>query len=201
MDRRVGRVTGREIFAADEKFIICNISNEDRSDYVKLHRQLNGETSLYSNPVSKDTMWEQILNHADNVFSLFTAEEDYCGSIELQQPDSNTPEIGIDLLENKRNQGIAPRAVQLFAKKVYETRKVDYFLIRISSNNSHSKYVFEKMGAVKIGEEETDFSKFVEIFRETAEKAGQDLEEYRYLFGESVGEKVYRYRLDLNTFL
>ena len=189
---------GRDIFAADGEFIICPISNADRCDYVELHRQLNGEASLYLNPVSRDMMWEQILKNADSVFSLFTENGDYCGSIELQQPDSNIPEIGIDLLENKRNQGIAPKAVRLFAGRVCEIRKIDYFLIRISSNNSHSKYVFEKMGALKIGEEETAFSRFVEEFSEIAEKEGQDLERYRDLFGESIDEVVYRYRLNPN---
>lgn len=189
---------GRDIFAADGEFIICPISNADRCDYVELHRQLNGEASLYLNPVSRDMMWEQILKNADSVFSLFTENGDYCGSIELQQPDSNIPEIGIDLLENKRNQGIAPKAVRLFAGRVCEIRKIDYFLIRISSNNSHSKYVFERMGAIKIGEEETAFSRFVEEFSEIAEKEGQDLERYRDLFGESIDEVVYRYRLNPN---
>lgn len=189
---------GRDIFAADGEFIICPISNADRCDYVELHRQLNGEASLYLNPVSRDMMWEQILKNADSIFSLFTENGDYCGSIELQQPDSNIPEIGIDLLENKRNQGIAPKAVRLFAGRVCEIRKIDYFLIRISSNNSHSKYVFEKMGAIKIGEEETAFSRFVEEFSEIAEKEGQDLERYRDLFGESIDEVVYRYRLNPN---
>ena len=189
---------GRDIFAADGEFIICPISNADRCDYVELHRQLNGEASLYLNPVSRDMMWEQILKNADSVFSLFTENGDYCGSIELQQPDSNIPEIGIDLLENKRNQGIAPKAVRLFAGRVCEIRKIDYFLIRISSNNSHSKYVFEKMGAIKIGEEETAFSRFVEEFSEIAEKEGQDLERYRDLFGESIDEVEYRYRLNPN---
>lgn len=189
---------GRDIFAADGEFIICPISNADRCDYVELHRQLNGEASLYLNPVSRDMMWEQILKNADSVFSLFTENGDYCESIELQQPDSNIPEIGIDLLENKRNQGIVPKAVRLFAGRVCEIRKIDYFLIRISSNNSHSKYVFEKMGAIKIGEEETAFSRFVEEFSEIAEKEGQDLERYRDLFGESIDEVVYRYRLNPN---
>lgn len=69
---------------------------------------------------------------------------------------------------------------------------VDYFLIRISSNNLHSKYVFEKMGAVKIGEEETAYSRFVEKFGEIAEKEGQDLERFRDLFGESTDEVVYQ---------
>lgn len=191
-------MTKREIFATDGEFIIYAIANEDRSDYVELHRQLNGEKSLYLNPISKDIMWEQILSNADSVFSLFMANGDYCGSIELQQPDSNTPEIGIDLLECMRNQGIAPKAVRLFAKKVYEKRKVDYFLIRISSNNLHSQHVFEKMGAVKIREEENAFSGFVERFGEIVEKEGQDLEKYRYLFEESDDEVVYCYKLDVN---
>lgn len=132
---------------------------------------------------------------------LFTRKGDYCGGIELQQPNSKTPEIGIDLLENKRNQGIAPKAVRLFARRVYEIKKVDYFLIRISSNNQHSKYVFEKMGAVKIGEEETDFVKFAERFRKTAEENGQDLDKFKHLFRESDDEVVYCYNLNPNTFL
>ena len=82
---------GRDIFAADGEFIICPISNADRCDYVELHRQLNGEASLYLNPVSRDMMWEQILKMRI-AFSLFTENGDYCGSIELQQPDSNIPE-------------------------------------------------------------------------------------------------------------
>lgn len=118
---------------------------------------MNGEASLYLNPISKDMMWEQILNNAGSVFSLFTRKRDYCGSIELQQPNSKTPEIGIDLLESKRNQGIAPKAVRLFARRVYEIRKVEYFFIRISSNNQHSKHVFEKMGSVKLEKEKRIF--------------------------------------------
>ena len=191
-------MTNREVFATDSEFTICSIADEDRDDYVELHRQLNGETSLYLNPLSKDMMWEQILNNADSVFSLFTANGDYCGSIELQHSDSNTPEIGIDLLESKRNQGIAPKAVRLFAKKVYEIRKVEYFVIRISSKNLHSQHVFEKMGAVRIGEEGTDF---LEQFIESVGKERLDLKKYRYLFQEEDDEVVYRYRLSLNSLL
>ncbi len=121
-------MTKREIFATEGEFTICAIANEDRSDYVELHRQLNGEKSLYLNPLSKNMMGEQILSNAGSVFSLFTTNGNYGGSIELQQSDSNTPEIGIELLEGKKNQGIAPKAVRLFAQKVCEIRIFDYFL-------------------------------------------------------------------------
>jgi len=133
----------------------------------------------------------------DGEFTIYAmANEGRSDYVELQHPDSNTPEIGIDLLESKRNKGIALKAVRLFAKRVCEEKEVDYFLIRISSNNLHSQHVFEKMGVVKIGEEESAFSKFVERFGEIAGKEGQDLEKYRYLFGESDDEVVYCYRLD-----
>ncbi len=46
-------MTKRKIFAADGEFTICPIANEDRSDYVELHRQLNGEKSLYCESVIK----------------------------------------------------------------------------------------------------------------------------------------------------
>lgn len=50
LQMRVTSVTERKIFASDEDFSICNISDADRSDYVELHRQLNRDASLYFNP-------------------------------------------------------------------------------------------------------------------------------------------------------
>lgn len=41
-DGSVDGVIGRKIFAINEDFIICNISDEDRSNYVELRRQLKG---------------------------------------------------------------------------------------------------------------------------------------------------------------
>ena len=149
-----------------------NPADEDREYYVELHRQLNGESSLYLNPRSKDMMWEQTLNDADNIFSVFTVNGDYCGSMELQQSDSRTPEIGID-----------------------------YFLIRISSNNLHSQHVFEKMGAIRIGEENSLFSRYVNTFEESAIKEIPDMEKFRELFKEDINERIYRYRLNPDTFL
>ncbi len=69
-------------------------------------------------------------------------------------------------------------------------------MFRISFNNLYSQHVFEKTGAVKIGEEESAFSKFVERFVEIAGEKGQDLEDYKHLLGESDDEVVYCYRLD-----
>lgn len=105
------------------------------------------------------------------------------------------------MLINKRNRGIASEVVPLFARKHYELKQIDYFLVRISFHNPHSKYVFEKLGAVKIGEEETEFQRFSERFKEIMEEQGQDMENYRHLFGESDDEVVHRYKLNPSIFL
>lgn len=139
-----GKMLNRQVYVSDNEFIICPIADEDRDNYVELHRQINGEHTLFLNEHCKDMMWKQVLEGEDKVFSVFEINGDYCGSLELQNPDSDTPEIGIDLFENKRNKGIAPKVVKLLAKRCYKDRKVDYFLIRISSQNQHSKHVFEK---------------------------------------------------------
>lgn len=192
----------RKIFAADEEYLIIPINDEDRDDYVELHRQLNGNGTLFLNPICKDMMWEQVLNGKDKVYSIFSKEGEYCGSIELQKPETNTPEIGIDLLENKRNQGIGPRTVKIFAKAFYEVSKVDYFLIRISSRNTHSKHVFEKMGVIPLRTTEGVFKTFMKDFKgRISDTASVDeIEENLMRFwGENAEsaeeESVYEYKL------
>jgi RimJ/RimL family protein N-acetyltransferase len=143
----------REPYVTDGVYSIFPISEEDRDNYVELHRQLNGAHSLYLNPFAKDIMWETTLHGKNRVYSIYDKDHKYCGSIELQNPEEDTPEIGIDLLESMRNKGIAPKVVPMFARKTYEIKSALYFLIRISSENPHSKHVFEKMGASLIGEE------------------------------------------------
>jgi len=194
------KIMNREAYVTDGEYTIFPISEEDRDDYVELHRQTNGENSLFLNPVSKDIMWDATLHGKDKVFSIFDNKGNYCGSIELQNVASCTPEIGIDLLETMRNKGIAIKAVSMFARKTYELQSIDYFLIRISSKNLHSKHVFEKMGAVKIGEEENAFQKFVEAYSEIVTAAENGTEIFKQFFDAEEDETVYQYKLTPEAF-
>ncbi len=164
----------REIYVTDGEYIIYSIAEEDREYYVELHKQLNGESTLFLDPVCKDMMWEQVLSGKDKVFSIYNKSGEYCGSVELQHPDSNTPELGIDLMESKRNKGIATRAIKLVARRAYEDKRVEYFLIRISSRNPHSKHVFEKMGVIPLRTTESTFEIFMNDFRDVMKNTEVD---------------------------
>lgn len=197
----------REIYATDGEYTLLPISDEDRENYIELHRQLNGEHTLFLNPYCKDMMWEQVLEGKDKVFSIFNCDGEYCGSTEIQRPEADIPEIGIDLLENKRNRGIAPKVVVMLAKRTYQDKPVEYYLIRISSRNPHSKHVFEKLGAVPIGTTESTFNTFMKSFKKIMgdTDAGDDVQDkLRKYFDEckdSEEEVVYEYKLLPRIFL
>ncbi|MGN0680185.1 MAG: GNAT family N-acetyltransferase [Oscillospiraceae bacterium] len=148
----------REPYTSGEGYVLFPLADVDRDNYVELHRQLNGESSLFLMPIIKDMMWETTLNNErDKQYSIYEDNGEYCGCIELQKYQSDTPEIGLNLLESKRNQGLAAKVVKLLVQKACREQNIDYFLIKIMSNNSHSQHVFEKMGAIQVGEEERPF--------------------------------------------
>lgn len=194
----------RVIYATAGEYTIYPIATEDREDYVELHRQIRGEKTLFLNPYCKDIMWEQVLNGKDWVFSIFDSNGEYCGSEEVQRPETDIPEIDIDLLEDKHNKGIAAKVIILVLKRAYQDKQVEFFLIRISSKNLHSKHVFEKMGAIPIRTTESDFNTFIRNFKKVMGDAniGNDMEDrLKRVFDESEEEVVYEYKLIPDIFL
>ncbi len=194
----------REIYVCDNEWIIAPIAEIDRTAYVELHRQINGDGTLFLNPVCKDWMWKQVFESKDiKTFSVLNKEMSYCGSIEVQNCNSKTPELGIDLLESKRNKGICPQVIPMIAKKYFKENSVDYYLIRISSNNPHSIHVFEKMGAIRIQEGiSSSDSVMVAIKRVIGNDEFESMEEQlKRKLGYQENEVIYEYKLMPKSFL
>ncbi len=186
----------RTPYATDGEYTLYLLADIDRENYVELHRQINGESSLFLNPHIKDMMWDSTIHSESKIYSIFDSKGEYCGSTELQNPSSDTPEIGIDLLENKRNQGIAVKVVKMLAIKVSEEQAVNYFLIRISSRNPHSKHVFEKMGAVLIGEGSSLFREFINQLNDEGLNLPTESQDIiQKCFNEEDDEVIYKYKL------
>lgn len=181
----------REIYAAGEGYILTPMTDADRANYEELLRQTDGNDSLPS-----DEKWDKLMTgEAECYFSIFDEHGEYCGCIEFQNCRSKTPEIGLTLLESKRNNGIAAKVVKLLVQKAYSEQEIEYFEVKIKAENSHSRHVFEKMGAVKIGEEEYALTKLrgmlnyreLELVRKAldlakAESADEELTKAVYLY-------------------
>ena len=82
----------------------------------------------------------------------------------LMNLDTEIPGLGIQLLREYHNQGIGTRIINLFVNKLKTVLSVDFISIRISSDNQISQKMFEKMGAVKIGEEGKEYAELMQRF-------------------------------------
>lgn len=155
----------RKIYVSDDSYLLCRLMEDDKEEYMDLLKETNTITNFYDNEVNCNIMWK-IAIEGGWEFSIFNKNGDYCGNIMLKYPESEHPEIGIDIVSKYRNHGIAPRAIKMFARKIYEERQVDYYVLRVSSKNLHSKHVIEKLGAVPDDSENLFLKRVIAAFQD-----------------------------------
>lgn len=194
-----------KIYAAERELSLLCLSEEDKENYIKLRRQVTASPIFYDNPELAAIMWESAIEGDERNYSIYK-EGAYCGNVVLQHSSEDIPEIGVDLLEEYRNQGIASKAIKLLAKTDYKERQGEYYLLRVSSRNLHSKHMVEKMGAVFIGYEESGFVTFMRKLREIAgdcdwSTVSDKMKKYFDADDEQDEEIVYRYKLTPDVFL
>lgn len=194
-----------KIYAAERELSLVCLSEEDKENYIKLRRQVTASPIFYDNPELAAIMWESAIEGDERNYSIYK-EGAYCGNVVLQHSSEDIPEIGVDLLEEYRNQGIASKAIKLLVKTDYKERQGEYYLLRVSSRNLHSKHMVEKMGAVFIGYEESEFVTFMRKLREIAgdcdwSTVSDKMKKYFDADDEQDEEIVYRYKLTPDVFL
>lgn len=184
---------GRDILVHNDSYALSKILDSDREEYVELQRQINGDETLFLNPLCKDIMWDVTTSYK-SLFIILDNEGNFCGSVELKD-ESRTPEIGISILDKCRNKGIARNAISLLIELTYNHANIDYYLVRIESSNSHSRHVFEKMGAKYIGEEISTLDRFKEYLEQNNfEHKMNELTDLYTMFESD--ERVVRYKLE-----
>ncbi len=181
-------------YASDGEYILYPLSEEDKEYYAKLYY---GDKAFFFDETGKDAEWDLIKNHsATNIYSIYNISGDFCGNIEINESKNEMPEIGIKIVECKRNQGIARIAVKMLVQKYCKENEIEYFLIKIRSTNFHSRHIFEKMGAVIIGEEDSFFKSLKNKLMEYAdENQDNDYKEFIEKHCKDDEVRVLRYKL------
>lgn len=197
----------KKIYVSDGEYFLVPVTEEEKDNYMKVMFPENDTPSFYRHEENRELFWKIIHTLDEKDFSIYNREGKYCGNIELKQCGTATPEIGIELLENQRNKGIAGRAIKMLARKYYEESEgIENFVLRVSSDNSHSRHMIEKLGAEFVCEEETSIQRTLRLLKEQLgeEAILKTEEEYKAEYGLSEEEKekvVYRYRLMPEVFL
>lgn len=190
----------RITYATDGDLTLYPLSDDDRDNYFRLKLQVTDNPILYTNEELAEIMWHSAFDLSDSNFAVYKGSE-YCGNIVLQNDGSDMPEIGIELLEHKRNMGIGPRAVKLLAQTYYADKPVEYFVLRVRRKNTHSRRMIEKLGCVYEGLQGDTTDEFIARIEKNLGKPLSDEFKENFIRNHDEGEDILIYKYYPDAFL
>lgn len=147
-------------FVEDEKYILSRYDTTDKDLFFKAWNETFENSPLINAEQFKEKSWEDVLSDTNKlqlkIIDKLTQE--YVGEVILMKLDTEMPEVGIQLLQKYQSQGIGTQVMNLFVNQLKFIMQVEFFTIRIRSDNYISQRLFSKMGAVKIGEEGNEYA-------------------------------------------
>ncbi len=189
----------REIYATDGVITLFHIAEEDKENYLKLREQvlklINGIRT------SDEVAWKLVYEYTTGNYSVFDINGEYCGNACFHNPDAETPEIGIELLEHKRNMGIGPRSVKLLAQTYYADKPVEYFVLRARRKNTHSRHMMEKLGCIYEGLQGCTTDEFFARIEKNLGKPLSDEFKDNFIRSHDEGEDILIYKYYPDAFL
>lgn len=148
------------MFVEDEKYTLCRYDVSEQALFFEAWNETFHNSPLINDEQFKKKSWEDMLSDTSKlqlkIIDKLTQE--YVGEVVLMKVDAEMPEIGIQLLKKYHGQGIGTRVVNLFVNRLKSIMKVEFFTVRIRSDNYVSQRMFEKMGAIKVGEEGKEYA-------------------------------------------
>lgn len=170
------------LLVQNDKYVLSAMCENDKENYLKLYREnsIVAKASAKMSDVDYDEfaefVWEKIPEEDSIYVSIFLkADHTYVGNIVMQHLSLSTPEIGIDVLKEYQRQGIAYETISMFTKKILEIKNIDYFLVRIYSDNLASTKLFEKLGAIRVGHELSEFGAVLAQMKENLKDEYEEL--------------------------
>ena len=145
-----------EMIAVTERLLLRTLNENDKDHILRISRQswwvANFENSELLSTSFKEICWKTETAPGVLPALVFLKDsETLVGRVCMQKMDTLTPEAGIDILPDYRNQGFGPEAMVAFCNWCAEKFSLTKVNVRISQENIHSIHVFEKIGAIYQG--------------------------------------------------
>lgn len=198
---REGIDMDKTVYATDGNYFLVPLSETEKENYLSISRENGIGYALSDNERYEELLWSNSFSKDKRYFSIYDTDEVYCGNIELNRIDTPTPEIGIELLKKHRNKGIAGQAIRLLARTAgSELIELEYYILRVSAGNLHSKHMIEKLGSVCIGKEDSiaveTLKRLIDYFKkEKDEKVYEKYSKMLEALQKDEKEKILVYKL------
>lgn len=163
-----------------DRLHIRSVIEADKDDYMSLRVKNSSISKAYSiMPDFTDYEWDGELNGEDDIHvSVFLKPEGvFVASASIQNYKEKTIELGYDVKEDYRNEGIATELIKGLLSEVHRLFAEAQVIIRTDHENDASRRVAEKCGGVLIRREDSFACKMFSITKEALEKSGKDFEQ------------------------
>ncbi len=155
--------SSRKVFVEDEKYVLSRYEVSEQDLYLRVWNEIFESTPVSHDENFKQKSWNDVLSDTTKLQLKIVDKltQEYVGEVTLMKLNTEAPELGIQLLRKYHGQGIGTRVMNLFVAKLKAVLQIEYFSVRIFSDNHVSQKMFEKMGAVKIGEEGKEYAELM----------------------------------------
>ena len=138
------------IFLHTEHYTLRRILPEEKTEYEAMAQTENPD---FIQDVSGCLAWDELLSEDHLTCSILKKDTGaFCGFCQLQWVFSDTPELGIDLLQEYQKKGVAIEVLPLFLAHAKYLLKNEFFYSKIKKNNLPSQKLAEKIGGRCVGE-------------------------------------------------
>lgn len=90
-------------------------------------------------------MWDEYTRPTTVAFLILNDSKEVCGICNLDNIDTATPCIGIDILEQHRNKGCGYKAIKLMLENTKNICNIEYFIWKCNTENIASQKLAEKL--------------------------------------------------------
>ncbi len=169
-----------QIFAENEKYILRFLQESDKENYMRTEMENSTIPKAYDLEGYADFSWSCVPEENSLVFCIIEKETGaYCGYCNLQDIHKSTPKIGINIAKESQGKGIAVQVLPLMMHTYAAGNSVEHFVAKVRSDNTHSRHLMEKLGAVQTGQEDSEFKQAMDALKKSSPKTYASLEEKR----------------------
>ncbi len=188
------------IYATEGKVVLRTFRDEDRDAFISLKKDVSDIGAAYDfMPEFAESSWQEALTGSDGNVHVCLEYGSYgcIGYLNLQHPERDIPEIGIDMVKDFRNKGIGYQAVKLLMEHAGLIVGYKIFEAEIYSDNKASTALFKKLGAKKIDVVQGEFSEMMDSFKESLgqEKIDEVWAEHRDVYDKEMAREIVRYHI------
>ena len=187
------------LYDENEEFLLIEPNDTYKDAYFDLCKETYVMKDKLDDEEYRRLGWGILFKVGIVLFVIEKGTNNLCGYVELKHIDSEHPEIGIELFKKYQRQGIGYKAIKLMLSKAQQIHPVSSYKIRIYYDNISSQKLFEKLGAVKVGEEEGKMTQFMREAKEVL--SGKALDDFTRVYKELTEAEpnaVYVYDLAAN---